>query len=60
METKQPINVRCQECSHEWVAAYLPMDMAKFAKLMKSAHCPMCGSKKAVLAKNEPLSVHGA
>lgn len=32
------------ECRHEWIVAYLPMEMALFARVLKSARCPLCGS----------------
>lgn len=35
--------VACKACSHIWVAAHLPMPMAKLAKILKHCHCPHCG-----------------
>ena len=40
---KQPFNVRCDVCKHEWVCAYTPMEMTKFSKLLNGVLCPMCG-----------------
>lgn len=46
------IHVRCEDCDHSWVAAYLPMAMAKVAKLMGGIACPKCGAgtKRIVLS----------
>ena len=38
------IIVRCESCGHSWIAAYLPMVMAKIARLMKGLACPKCGA----------------
>ena len=32
--------VHCAECGHHWIAAHLPMDLRRFAKLAKDAACP--------------------
>jgi rubredoxin len=36
--------VKCKPCGHVWIAAYLPMEMFKFAEVAKGAHCPCCGA----------------
>lgn len=42
------------ECGHCWIAAYFPMEVAKFARIaMQSKLCPKCGAKKPVVAKQE-------
>jgi hypothetical protein len=43
-------------CRHSWVVAYLPMDMGKFAKLLKGAACPMCGDDKPNIAPSMPMA----
>ena len=48
-----PFWARC-ECGHTWVAAYAPMDLAKFAKVVGRATCPKCAeTKKIYLAKQD-------
>lgn len=44
-EGKQPFIVHCGKCSHEWAAAFLPMNATLFAKVTKVQHCPACGAK---------------
>jgi formate dehydrogenase maturation protein FdhE len=44
-EGKQPFIVHCGKCSHEWAAAYLPMEAKLFAKVTMRQHCPACGAK---------------
>lgn len=34
---------RCGACNHTWHLCTLPMEMGKFGKLVKHAHCPACG-----------------
>lgn len=38
---KRPFWAKCGACGHCWVAAYLPMEMAKAASLLGRARCPM-------------------
>lgn len=56
------IHVRCEDCGHSWIAAYLPMAMAKVAKLMKGIACPKCGAaaKRIFLAKPDAQSSEAA
>lgn len=42
-------------CRHSWVVAYLPMDMAKLAKLLSGVACPMCGDDNPNVAPSMPL-----
>lgn len=53
-EPRTPFWAKCTvpTCGHIWPAAYLPMPIDIFARLAKAA-CPMCGSKKAVVAKQD-------
>ena len=60
--TKEPFYVHCGKCSHEWVAAFLPLPVDVFAKLGK-APCPMCGAKNVLIgqlpkatANSDPLA----
>lgn len=46
MNTRSEFWVTCPVCAHTWIVAYLPMEMAKAAKVMNAAHCPKCGEKK--------------
>jgi hypothetical protein len=50
---KQPVHVHCGMrvggCGHEWIAAYLPMEARRFAKMMTMARCPMCGEPKTAM-----------
>lgn len=41
--SKQGFWVKCRACNHTWIAAYLPMEATKFAKVAK-ARCPMCAA----------------
>jgi hypothetical protein len=56
---RKPFTVRCGECRHEWIAGYTPMEMGRFAKLLRGACCPMCGadSKKLFLPCSPGKSV---
>lgn len=53
---REPFNVRCAGCEHVWTAAYTPLPIETFGKLLKGLCCPMCGgdSTKIFLAKKEP------
>lgn len=42
-ERKHPSWWRCDTCGHTWIVMYLPMLLDLAAKVMKHAHCPMCG-----------------
>lgn len=46
MTERQPFHARCNGCGHVWPAAYAPLPLAQFAKLLKAAWCPMgCEAK---------------
>lgn len=53
VESKKPFFVMCGDaaCKHCWPAAYLPMEMGKFASATKGLRCPMCGNRKPVIPK---------
>ena len=54
---KTPLKVRCEACSHEWIAAYLPMEMGAAAKLLFCLCCPMCAQdSKRIFAMAEESS----
>jgi DNA-directed RNA polymerase subunit RPC12/RpoP len=35
--------VRCDECQHRWIAAYVPMLLDRFVRVLKGLRCPKCG-----------------
>lgn len=43
-EIRTEFRVHCGGCGHEWVAAWLPMGLDTFAKVLKRAACPSCGA----------------
>lgn len=45
--------VTCEPCKHTWIIAYLPMEMARAATLMKSARCPKCGEKNKIMVARD-------
>lgn len=57
-QERKPFHVRCQPCGHVWIAGYLPMELAKFANLLKGTKCPNCaaGSKTMFLASEATAS----
>lgn len=44
MSDKRPLWVKCGDCSHVWVAVWLPMEMNKAARLMSRVSCPNCAA----------------
>ena len=46
---EHPFDVRCGACEHKWSAAYIPMELGNFAKLIKGLSCPMCGQDSSKL-----------
>jgi hypothetical protein len=54
LERRTPVYLHCRPCDHQWIAAWLPMEMGKFARLMKKATCPMCGKTDGVYMSYEP------
>jgi hypothetical protein len=43
---------RCDECSHVWVLAYLPMTVEKVAKIGKRSICPKCACTDIFIASD--------
>lgn len=43
-QERPPMNVRCTNCKHVWVAMYFPLPISAAAKLLKHLHCPMCAA----------------
>lgn len=41
---RAPFFVRCRECNHVWIAAYLPLPVEQFARIASRLHCPMCAA----------------
>lgn len=54
-EPKEPFWVKCSKCRHIWIAAYAPMEMAAFARVVGKVCCPMCaaGPKLILIAKQK-------
>jgi hypothetical protein len=50
-DARKPFWVKCEPCNHCWAPVYAPMEVTLFAKIAKATRCPMCGSNKAVVAK---------
>lgn len=53
-EERTPVYLRCARDDHQWIAAWLPMELGKFARLLKKATCPMCGKTDQVYMSFEP------
>lgn len=47
-EERKPFWVKCPSCSHHWIAAYMPLPVDTFAKLMERAACPICGEEDGI------------
>jgi hypothetical protein len=45
-EQRKPFWAKCPTCAHCWPAAYAPLEVEIFARLVKKAACPMCGETK--------------
>lgn len=43
-EGKTANYLKCRVCSMRFIGYYTPMEMGKLARIMKHAHCPMCGA----------------
>lgn len=43
-EERKPFWVKCGKCQHCWAAAYVPMEVALFARVAAKPRCPMCGN----------------
>ena len=58
MTHRIPQYVRCDLCSHTWVAVWLPMVMGDAAKVYESLRCPMCASDSSYhQPHNDPVAV---
>ena len=52
-EAKKGAWAKCSGCGHCWIVAYYPMNLEKFAKLMKKhSDCPKCG-EPGMIAKQQ-------
>lgn len=40
-------------CQQTWIAAYLPMELSKAARLLKNTTCPRCGERKDIFMAKE-------
>lgn len=47
-DERQPVFLECRPCGHTWIAAWLPMPVSDFARLMKRAACPKCAQRKQI------------
>lgn len=45
-EERKPFFVQCSKCKHCWPAAYYPMEVSAWARIVMKAICPMCGCTK--------------
>jgi hypothetical protein len=41
---RHPFWLKCVADGHIWIGCYLPMDIRATVKVLRSAHCPMCGA----------------
>lgn len=52
-EASVPLWAKCSKCAHIWAAAYYPMNLEKFAKIVSGhASCPKCGEPGVVAKQN--------
>jgi hypothetical protein len=42
---EQPFWAHCKVCGWAWVAAYVPMAIGLFARVVKGQVCPKCGGQ---------------
>lgn len=49
----KPLTVHCGDCSHEWVAAWLPMTVDKLLRVAGKPHCPRCASENVLCGPTE-------
>lgn len=49
----KPFWLKCMDCAHIWIGAYWPMEVGKFARIVKGCRCPKCGAapKRLTMAK---------
>ena len=43
-DERKPFLVKCDPCWHTWIAAYTPIPVDAFLRVMKGLCCPMCGA----------------
>ena len=55
-ESKTELWVMCAEDQHTFVAAFLPMPMAKCAEILMGLRCPKCAGKNILLASRDVLA----
>lgn len=52
-EADRALWAKCKSCGHIWAVAYYPMNLCKFAKIVKQhSNCPKCDGE-GLLAKQE-------
>ena len=45
---------KCRSCKHCWIVAFYPMQLDKFARILKQAKlCPKCGAPHPTTAKQD-------
>lgn len=56
MSAGKEVWVHCADCSHSWIAAHLPMEAGKLARVTRRLLCPKCAapSKRIYLGKAPP------
>lgn len=52
-EQRKPFFGKCKACMRCFVAAYLPMPVDAFVKIMRCIRCPYCGGGKHLIPKQE-------
>jgi hypothetical protein len=40
---KTPFVVHCGACGHQWLIAYLPMEVGALFRIVRGSACPSCG-----------------
>jgi len=59
-EGKTPFVVHCGDCRHTWTAAWAPMEVGKFGRLLKGLRCPACaGDPKRIFCGPAPAKTSG-
>jgi hypothetical protein len=57
---QQHIYVYCHKCGERIKVAVIPMECGKFAKLCKTAKCPVCQDRKNIYMGGPPEFMDGA
>lgn len=52
---RTPVYLRCRRDQHQWIAAWLPMNLGAFARLLEKATCPLCGKTDQVYMGYAPI-----